>query len=76
MNSEEKIQIGGKQGEERNPDQFLERNDDDGQRHALISLLFSSLPLPLPSTLSVVAQVGDGVLGFRWGAGGYCSAVL
>ena len=53
MNSEAKIQIGGKQGEERNPDWFLGRIDDDGQRRALISLLFSSLlfsslPLPLP----------------------------
>ena len=51
MNSEAKIQIGGKQGEEQNPDRFLGRIDDDGQRCALISLLFSSLPLPLPLPL-------------------------
>ena len=51
MNNEAKIQIGRKQGEERNPDRFLERNDDGGQRRALISLLFSSLPLPLPLPL-------------------------
>ena len=47
MNNEAKIQIGRKQGEERNPDRFLERNDDGGQRRALISLLFLSLSLSL-----------------------------
>jgi len=39
MNSEVKIQIGGKQGEEWNPDRFLERNGSP----SFPSLLFSSL---------------------------------
>ena len=39
MNSEVKIQIGGKQGEERNPDRFLERNDEDRRRRALVALV-------------------------------------
>ena len=49
MNSEEKLWRWGKQKEERNPNRFLERNDEDRRRRALIPLLFSSLPLPLPS---------------------------
>ena len=49
INSEAKIQIGGKQGEQRKPDQFRHRNEDDERRHALISLLFSPLLLSLPS---------------------------
>jgi hypothetical protein len=45
--------LGKKQGEERHPGRFLERNNDDGQRRALISLLFSSL-LFLSLSLSVL----------------------
>jgi hypothetical protein len=57
-----------KQKEERNPNRFLERNNDDGRQRALISLLFSSLPplSPLCSWVTakgwVAAQVGgDGI---------------
>jgi len=67
MNSEIKIQFGGKQGEERNLDRFLERNDEDRRRHTLVSLLFSSLPLPL-SFLDLVTAKVDGTRrgdGFR-----------
>jgi len=49
MNSENKLWRWGKRKEERNPNQFLEWNDEDRRRRALISLLFSSLPPPLPS---------------------------
>ena len=49
MNSEEKPWRWGKCKEERNPNRFLERNDEDRRRRALVFLLFSSLPLPLPS---------------------------
>jgi len=78
MNNEAKIQIGRKQGEERNPDRFLERNDDGGQRRALISLLFLSLSLSL--SLSILLMHGN--KGWRhregrqlrvWRGVGYCS---
>jgi len=59
MNSEEKPWRWGKQKEERNPNRFLERNNDDG-RHALISHLFSSLPLPLPSPFLDLFTHGKG----------------
>jgi hypothetical protein len=36
-----------KEREERKSNQFLERNDDDARRYALISPLFSSFFLPL-----------------------------
>ena len=39
----------GKRKEARNPNRFLERNDEDRRRRALVFLFFSSLPLPLPS---------------------------
>ena len=41
-------------GEEIQP--VLKRNGDDGRRRALIILLISSLPLPLPSLLWMMAQ--------------------
>ena len=56
MNSEEKPCRWGKQKEERKSNRFLKRNGDNGRRRALIFLLFSSLPLPLPSLLWITAQ--------------------
>ena len=86
MNSEEKPWRRGKQKEERNPNQFLERNDEDRRRRALVSLLFSSLPLPSPlSFLDLVTEKGgagrDDRLRVQKGEGtvertvarGYCS---
>ena len=62
MNSEEKPWRWGKQKEERNPNRFFERNDEDRRRHAQIPSLLSSLLLPLLSFVftakGVVAQVG------------------
>ena len=51
MNSKEKPWRRGEQKKERNPNQFLERNDEDRRRRALVFLLFSSSP----STLSVLS---------------------
>jgi len=39
MNSKEKPWRWGKRKEERNPNRFLERNDEDRRRRALVSLL-------------------------------------
>ena len=61
MNSEVKIQIGGKQGKEWNRDRFLERNDEDRRRHALVSLLFSSLLFLSP----IFSLSGHGNNGWR-----------
>ena len=69
MNNEKKPWRWGKRKEERNSNRFLERNDEDRRKRALVSLLSSSLPLPLHSFVStakgVVAQVGGD--GFRVG---------
>ena len=43
MNSKEKPWRWEKRKQERNPNQFLKRNDEDRRRRALVSLLFSSL---------------------------------
>jgi len=69
MNSEEKPWRRGKQKEERNPNQFLERNDEDRRRRALISLLFSSLPLPLLSFVSTAKGSGSAGRGDGLGLG-------
>jgi hypothetical protein len=66
MNSEVKIQIGGKQGKEWNRDRFLERNDEDRRRHALVSLLFSSLLFSSLLFLSPIFSLsGHGNNGWR-----------
>ena len=60
MNSEQKPWRWGKRKEERNSNRFLERNDEDRRKRALVSLLSSSLPLPLHSfvtTTKVVAVI-------------------
>ena len=75
MNNKEKPWRWGKWKEERNPNQVLERNNDDG-RHALISLLFSSLPLPLPSPFFDLVTHGKGAAHVGMGVRvrrGYCS---
>ena len=45
-----------RRGEEILP--VFEGNDDDGRRRALISLLFSSLSLPLPSLYLIWSRQG------------------
>jgi len=64
MNRENKPWRWGKQKEERNSNRFLERNDEDRRRRALISILF----LPLYPLCSF--DLGGGGAGLGLGKGG------
>jgi hypothetical protein len=59
MNSAEKPWRWGKRKEERKPNRFLERNDEDRRRRAVIFLLFLSHFSPFfPRQKEVVAHRG------------------